>query len=65
VTPAQTAAFDAARAATLRRHQYRTNNESMRSTCACGLETTVHDIGVHIEQAAQQAGLQAAAETTA
>lgn len=53
------AIIDAARARTMKKHQYRTDNETLMSMCDCGVEVSTLDIGVHIEQDARAAAEQA------
>lgn len=64
-TPAQ--AYDQARAEVMRKHSYTTDNETLVSSCSCGAEVSTLDVGKHIEDAAEKAGVAArrAAEESA
>lgn len=61
-TPAQ--AYDAARAKVQRNHSYRTNEETLTSECSCGEKASTLDIGNHIEEAAERAGVAARNDAT-
>lgn len=56
-TPAQ--AYDAARAEVQRSHSYTTNQETLVSECSCGVKASTLDIGRHIEETAEKAGVAA------
>lgn len=56
-TPAQ--AYDSARAKVQKSHVYKTNQEKLTSECSCGEKASTLDIGNHIEEAAEKAGVAA------